>query len=242
LNKLTEQDISRLSEFVTDCYFEYPYCHKAVSILIIDYNSQQYSDLLFTLANITMPDSIRQSYPKRRTEFFAGRLVASWHLLKRFGCNDEIIIHQDRSPVWPLGIIGSLSHTNQNAVCLLAPKSDVLLLGVDIENIMSTKIAMDTKELILTPDEEWLFSANNFVLEELTTIVFSAKESLFKALYPKVNYFFDFFSASVILIDTAKKELTLVLNKDLGEHYKKGDFFIAYYSFKAEKILTIVLA
>ena len=63
----------------------------------------------------------------------------------------------------------------------------------------------DKRFLLRYPEPEW---------QHLTTAVFSAKETLFKALYPKVCAFFGF-SAASLAAAPAKSRIRLVLNQDL---------------------------
>ncbi len=73
-------------------------------------------------------------------------------------------------------------------------------------------------------------SAYNF--NEALTLVFSAKESLFKALYPSVNRYFDFLDVIVAVFKPKTKErdnstgiLTLKLNTDLNTELHQGKCF-----------------
>jgi len=187
-----------------------------------------------------VPDTIRRSKTKRKAEFLAGRLSASYHLFKRFGINESVGIHEDRSPIWPLEILGSISHTNDKAICLLSAVKDSTLLGVDIENIMSIETVNDIKGLVVFSEEEKEFISSGFNLIELTSLLFSAKESLFKALYPKVKSFFDFSSANAIRVNSIDKIITLELTVDLCSEYIKGDLFICHYSMNSRHVITYI--
>ncbi|SUI55146.1 Uncharacterised protein [Serratia marcescens] len=50
---------------------------------------------------------------------------------------------------------------------------------------------------------------------ELLTLTFSAKESLFKALYPQVRCYFDFLDARMVAVDTQRQTFVLALLKTL---------------------------
>ena len=50
---------------------------------------------------------------------------------------------------------------------------------------------------------------------ELLTLTFSAKESLFKALYPQVRCYFDFLDARMVAVDMQRQTFVLALLKTL---------------------------
>jgi enterobactin synthetase component D len=104
----------------------------------------------------------------------------------------EILIPSgpDGAPVWPHTHHGSLSHWGRKTVCLLA-KGNAWDWGVDIEGHADAEAAqaiseeaMDAGELsILThADDKGRFCA----------LVFSGKESFFKAAFPRVGRVFGF--------------------------------------------------
>lgn len=66
-----------------------------------------------------------------------------------------------------------------------------LIPGVDIETFSSITIR-ETANLFSSLDEQALLVDSGIDYEIALLITFSAKESLFKALYPEVRYLFGF--------------------------------------------------
>ena len=59
-------------------------------------------------------------------------------------------------------------------------------------------------------------AAEGLSAEALLTLVFSAKESLFKCLYPRVGRYFDFQEARVVEVNASPHRFTIELRTPLG--------------------------
>ena len=81
------------------------------------------------------------------------------------------------APVWPLHIVGSLSHCEDYAAAAVASASHVSGLGIDIEPALA--LPDDIFDLIATPGERRSFLENNV----RRRMLFCAKEAAFKAAY-----------------------------------------------------------
>ena len=79
-------------------------------------------------------------------------------------------------------------------------------------------------------------------IEELMTIVFSAKESLFKAGFASVGRYFDFAAARVEDLDTESGELSLVLTETLCATMAVGAAYqVDFRLLRADAVLTSCL-
>jgi 4'-phosphopantetheinyl transferase EntD len=72
------------------------------------------------------------------------------------------------------------------------------------------------------------------------TLVFSAKESLFKALHPEVNFYFDFSAAELISLCNKTNQFELVLLQDLTSKLRKKRRFIGTFSFDETQVITLI--
>jgi enterobactin synthetase component D len=89
-------------------------------------------------------------------------------------------------------------------------------LGIDIEQHLSNKIAQEIAPVALTSYEQ-----ANFGNDPLwVTLIFSAKESLFKALSPLTNRRFDFDAAELCLNSQFVPHLRLTC--DLAPDWRAG--------------------
>lgn len=69
---------------------------------------------------------------------------------------------------------------------------------------------------------------------------FSAKESLFKALYPEVNYYFDFNVARIIWLDLKTKRFKIALTLDLNDIHHKNRNYVDKFSITESHVITAI--
>jgi 4'-phosphopantetheinyl transferase EntD len=118
----------------------------------------------------------------RRREFAAGRIAAS-QALATLGITSDVPMGQDRAPIWPSGICGSITHTRTIALAVVLRAGTV---GIDLEpdGVVTPDLWAD----ILLPQERALASEN----PALATRIFCAKEAVFKAQFPLTSAMFGF--------------------------------------------------
>ncbi len=129
---------------------------------------------------------------KRRLDFRLGRAAAKQSLDKiGFPVATPVLRGPHREPIWPVGVVGSIAHGSGYGVAAAAWQQDVPAIGVDIQRIEERY----TDELIARfadPDEfDWVRSVPAKRTERAVKL-FSAKESVFKALYPLGRVWFAF--------------------------------------------------
>jgi 4'-phosphopantetheinyl transferase EntD len=76
--------------------------------------------------------------------------------------------------------------------------------------------------------------------EDAFTIIFSAKESLFKALYPSVGYYFDFLDVVVTGICNNTNSFNIMLNVDLTPELRAKTKFKGFFFQNNSEIITII--
>lgn len=195
----------------------------------VSFTSSGYGDELFQLLDIDLPRQLDCAVRDRKAQFLAGRYCAA-HVLKRLGSPASVGICNDRSPAWPKGITGSISHTGDQAVAAATRNSNVLGVGVDIEDQITPDTAQEIQHHILNDSEWHWLELPDMKPTEALTLIFSVKESFFKALYPSVNAFFGFDTISVSAIDTRIRKVDFVLNTQLaGGQWAAGRGFVAEY-------------
>ncbi|MEP0521664.1 MAG: 4'-phosphopantetheinyl transferase superfamily protein [Hyphomicrobiales bacterium] len=144
----------------------------------------------------TEESCIRNAVPLRQDEFAAGRAAAR-AALKTLGISPQSIPRaKDRCPIWPKGIVGSISHSEGFAAALVGHSADIAGIGLDIEGADALKD--DLHKYILTPREIYERDARPMVAgSPRCKVTFVAKEALFKAVYPITRTFFGFQDARV---------------------------------------------
>ncbi len=159
---------------------------------------------------------------KRQTEFLAGRLCAHEALRRVTGAPCIPTVNEDRSPCWPAGVVGSITHGAGWAATVVARREQWRGIGLDIEKQIPVARADRLVAEILTPRELGDYAALNEGQRGLrVTLTFSIKESLFKALYPLVNKRFYFQDAELIHHDSSGYARLRLLT-DLSEEWKTG--------------------
>jgi 4'-phosphopantetheinyl transferase EntD len=125
-----------------------------------------------------------QAVERRRQEFTTARACAR-AALARLGLPAVPILAGERGePLWPAGIVGSITHCNGYRACALAPAAQLLALGIDAEpnaplpdgvlaDIVCAEELSHLRALaVAAPHVRW------------DRLLFSAKESIYKAWFP----------------------------------------------------------
>lgn len=191
-----------------------------VKLVKCKYSIEYYKSALYTEYNLRVPSSIKKAVNKRQAEFLAGRVVAKVALIEAGFSHPnlpDIGFCQNRCPAWPRRYVGSITHSSTDAICVLSNNKNYL--GVDIEDILSRESASQISHLVHNDCELNLLSTGSFSEAEAITIIFSAKESLFKALYPSINVYFNFDSARVVSVDMCNRTLRLQLVDEFVEKH-----------------------
>jgi 4'-phosphopantetheinyl transferase EntD len=145
-------------------------------------------------------ETVGRMVPKRRREFTAGRVAARTAMVRLGFPAAPIPIGPSRQPLWPEGVIGSISHCDETCIVAVAPKGRVTALGLDVEK--AAPLPSDIEHLVLTrADTEAVREAGaaSEAPDWLGRLVFSAKESLYKCWYPVEGTFLGFQEASLSL-------------------------------------------
>jgi 4'-phosphopantetheinyl transferase EntD len=120
---------------------------------------------------------------KRRAEFAAGRAAARAALRGIGLVPFAIPMAADRAPVWPRGVVGSITHHDGDCLAIVARNQRLAGLGLDLE--ARADLPGDLWDEVLTaPEMAWLTSQIKPDRGLLARIIFSAKEAAYKALYP----------------------------------------------------------
>ncbi|MBI6632196.1 4'-phosphopantetheinyl transferase superfamily protein [Pseudomonas paralactis] len=194
----------------------------------------------FQRSAVPPPASIQRSVAKRQAEFLAGRLCAREALQRLDNLNCIPAIGEDRAPVWPGHISGSITHSTGQAAAIVGHKAQWHGLGMDLENVLTLERAERLAGEILTADELQRMAAIPRELHGLlVTLTFSVKESLFKALYPIVQKRFYFEHAEVLGWSQAG-DVRLRLLTDLSEEWNHGKELEGQFVVQGEQLLSLV--
>lgn len=191
--------------------------------------------------NIEIPDSVLRSVNKRQAEFTAGRYMAQLCIETLSNMHCSIPIGSHREPLWPECLTGAISHTDNQAIALVAKQPSYQFVGLDIETNIEKEVAQQICRDVYDADECAIVSKQGLSLEVTTTVIFSAKESLFKALFSYVGRFFGFECARVIELNETNNSIVLMLDKGLSRYCSGKQIFKCRYFIHASKVITIIL-
>jgi 4'-phosphopantetheinyl transferase EntD len=153
------------------------------------------------LRSLSAAESSRRSELARsaRAQFIAGRTCAAT-AQRALGVASPSLKVRGRRPVWPSGLTGSISHTTGLALAFVARRDRICHVGIDSE--ASWIRGPRLEEYVLTPSEtRAMRHLPTRERAERTTLLFSAKEALFKCVSPFVARTFDVSAVNVDVIE-----------------------------------------
>jgi len=123
---------------------------------------------------------LQRASEKRWRDFAAGRQCARDAICKMGHPSIPILADNNRMPCWPKGIVGSITHCHDYCAAAVANQSTYLSIGIDAERYR----AIDDRLLkyISLPEERAHVDALPADLN-WRLLLFSAKESVYKAFY-----------------------------------------------------------
>lgn len=189
-------------------------------------------------ANENLTHAVRGMSDKRRAEFVAGRLCAA-RALSRSGVPAEFPLRADgRLPIWPPGVLGSISHCASMAAAMTATANRYCALGVDVEHLIDPGVAEAIQPEICRRDELEGLEKHTPCQAEAVTLLFSAKEALYKALFPQTGCFKDFHSAELHACGT--RSLILKLTCDWTPRWPAGMPVQVNYAWVGQVLVSAV--
>lgn len=131
---------------------------------------------------------ISRAVPKRQAEFAGGRLAAR-AALRQLGLPDVAIPKgADRAPVWPEGVVASITHTEGLCLAMAARARDWRGLGIDLEVDRPMRSEL-IRSIASVPE---LARLSPMPFSRAGVRIFSAKEAAYKAQYPLTGALFGF--------------------------------------------------
>jgi enterobactin synthetase component D / holo-[acyl-carrier protein] synthase len=140
---------------------------------------------------------VGRAVEKRRREFTTARACAR-EVLARLGRPPEAILSGPRGePLWPDGIVGSITHCDGYRACAAAQAEDLLTVGVDPEPNQPLPDGL-LGDIALPQEREWLRDLGRQAPEtHWDRLLFSIKESIYKAWFPLAGRWLGFEDAVV---------------------------------------------
>jgi 4'-phosphopantetheinyl transferase EntD len=175
----------------------------------------------------------------RRRNFRMGRTAAR-RALDVLGVGPAPILRgANREPLWPDGFVGSITHAAGFAMAAVAHESGCAGIGIDLEH--RTRFFPELERYIAFEEErQWLDELSGERRTEAVLELFSAKESIYKAFFPRVQRFFGF-EAARLAPPSAIGRRDAWLSHDLDEVYRPGRRFPVGVEWVGDLVLTSVV-
>ncbi|RDG39990.1 4'-phosphopantetheinyl transferase family protein [Streptomyces corynorhini] len=161
-----------------------------------------YEDLAPGPADPLFPEEserIAKAVPKRQREYTTVRLLARRALLRLGQPPVPLLSTKRGAPRWPDGIVGSMTHCDGYRAAVVARSAGTASVGIDAEP--DAPLPDGVLDTIALPDET---ERVKFLTERhpgvgWDRLLFSAKESVFKAWYPLTGLELDFSEADITI-------------------------------------------
>lgn len=127
---------------------------------------------------------VERAVERRRREFATGRACAR-SALERLGRQPEpLLAGEQGEPLWPAGIVGSITHCAGFRGAAVAPATDLLSIGIDAEPHAPLPERLIGR--VGRPEERSRLAALSDAEPEVhwDRLLFSAKEAVYKAWFP----------------------------------------------------------
>ena len=208
-------------EFLSDIKLDIDTKFKNISFAFIDLN---YVELTLGSNKEFIGERQKSFATERLRKYIAGRVCAKKALHNiQPDLNFKLESGEAGNPLWPDGYCGAISHSKKIAGALVA-QNELNGIGLDIEEIVSTEKFESLKNKILTSQEQTRVTDTKHF-----TLIFSAKESLYKMLYPLVKTYFGFMEAEVSKVTANDFEIELISKKPELVKFKQtyhGKYFV----------------
>ncbi|MCF7505115.1 4'-phosphopantetheinyl transferase superfamily protein [Vibrio sp. L3-7] len=181
------------------------------NINITSFDHKTFDSSWFKHTNIHQPIKISRSVKTRQAEYFAGRYLAAVKLKTLNKEDHQLTSYPDRSPAWPSETIGSISHA-EGVLAIVVETSlqnNKENIGIDIQPKISRVVAEEIGSIVATPEEVDVALKQGWSLEDAIALLFSTKESIYKALMVFSETTLDFKSVRLCAIDKASMQFEL---------------------------------
>ena len=142
---------------------------------------------------------VERASDKRRREFTAGRECARIALGKLGVAPAPILIGERGAPQWPPGTVGSITHCDGYRAAAVAHASEVAAIGLDAEP--HDALPRGVLDVISLPAERARLAvlAGEWPAVRWDRLLFSVKESVYKAWFPLTGRWLGFEHADVTI-------------------------------------------
>lgn len=167
---------------------------------------------------------VARAIESRTREFATARACARQALDKLASPPVAILCGSRGEPIWPPGVAGSITHCSGYRAAAVTLQTKALAIGIDAE--VHDQLPPGVLQSVCVPEEiAWLSKTSHGV--HWDRVIFSAKESVYKAWFPLTKLWLDFEQVVVMIeadegtfhvrpLDSVPEELAPLLKRLLG--------------------------
>ena len=163
----------------------------------------------------------------RKEHYRSGRICAG-EVLSKLGTIGQPVLRdpQTREPLWPEGISGAITHSGKWAAAAAGKTSDVSGIGIDLEDLERQVDSRISRHVCIPEEQKWLQEWGEDFLEQNLKIIFSAKESIYKAFFPYTRTYLHFHDARILMEQTffQKSKSDSLSKKEKNSNPEKFEF------------------
>ncbi|TLX46246.1 phosphopantetheinyl transferase [Pseudoalteromonas phenolica] len=208
----------------------------ALELVVLEFDAESFVPHSFEQFKQPLPERIKKAVHKRQAEYLAGRLCATQALTALNIDNPIVHTADDRVPIWPAGTFGSITHTKGIAGAIAGLQDRATAVGIDVEKLMKDSQETKLQTHILRDDEKTQFHELGKQVTHPLSVIFSAKESIYKALYPFVKKYFGFDKAKLIAFNDTI--LTFKIMHNLSKQVQTGLEVNVHYQIIDDLVFT----
>ncbi len=171
----------------------------------------------------------------RKIEFHAGRAAAHAAMTALDMPSQPVLMADDRAPIWPEGITGSISHSQTACVAAVGTTSEWAGIGVDLEEAAPLDPLLIV-EVCTKAERQWLGQQPVGERGLMAKLIFSAKEATYKAQYPVTGRLFGFEGVE-LSIDRKRSRFEACFRTTQGR-FTAGEILHGRYAHAAGLLVT----
>lgn len=137
---------------------------------------------------------------------------------------EALLVGSDRAPLWPAGTVGSISHTDDYCVVVVANSPPHRSLGIDAEPAVPLEPGL-WLQICTATELAWLGSQPLPDRGLLCHLLFAVKEAVYKYQAPVSHTMLEFADVEVTDLDLISQSFRAVLEREDVPGFSKGATF-----------------
>jgi 4'-phosphopantetheinyl transferase EntD len=173
---------------------------------------------------------VARAIENRRQEFMTGRKCARIALARLGVPGAAILSGQHREPLWPAGVVGSITHAGGQCAAAVGLASEYSGVGIDLEETDALEPEIADKVAL----HEEMTALGSMDPRRCARLVFSAKEAFYKCQFYLTRQWLNFFDLRIELKENGDFAARLLVDAgplprgtELGGRWKEWQGFFA---------------